>query len=525
MNDTVCAFFLPYSEDITEREIYKSFSGIGEGGAIYLLTDKDDVAPVLGCSILKVDSLHSSETIQLIAMKASNSRFVGLVTSTNDIIIQTRAIKRMCNIMLNTQAALVYADHYKLKDGVHVAHPLIDYQDGSLRDDFDFGPLLFINSNDLVAVAETLESTYDFAGLYELRLALWRIGNFEHIIEYLYTEIVAEEKSDSHFDYVDPRNRAAQIEMEEACTEHLQEIDAYLPPLHESLSFTDNLILDMSESKEFEYESSIIIPVKNRIRTIKDAVTSALSQQCNFDYNVIVVDNYSTDGTSELLKEMATDKRLIVITPKAQDLGIGGCWNVALDDSRCGRFAVQLDSDDLYKDEHTLQTIIDKFHQEHCAMVIGSYEITDFDLNPIPPGIIDHREWTDENGFNNALRINGLGAPRAFYTPLARQIGFPNTSYGEDYAMALTICRTFVVGRIYDVIYTCRRWEGNTDAGLSIEKKNEHNLYKDRLRTWEICVRKEYYRITDAMDDDDSGIEDLIDSTYRTISYDDENEK
>lgn len=228
----------------------------------------------------------------------------------------------------------------------------------------------------------------------------------------------------------------------------------------------------------------------NRAKTIGDAVESALGQETGFDFNVLVVDNHSTDGTSDLIEQLAArDPRVVHIVPEREDLGIGGCWNWAINDPRCGRYAVQLDSDDLYLDSHTLQRVVEAFQEQDCAMVVGSYRMCDFQLQTLPPGVIDHKEWTDDNGANNALRINGLGAPRAFLTAIARGIGFPNTSYGEDYAMGLAVSRQYRIGRIYDPIYLCRRWTGNSDHGLSIEKTNANNLYKDRLRTIELRAR------------------------------------
>ena len=285
------------------------------------------------------------------------------------------------------------------------------------------------------------------------------------------------------FDYVDPQNRDVQIEMEEAFTFHLKQIGAYLAPIDK--------VTDLG-SKEFEYEASVIIPVRNREKTIKDALQSALKQHTNFSFNVIIVDNHSIDSTTQIIRDLSKKgKNIIHIIPQRTDLGIGGCWNEAIHNSQCGKFAVQLDSDDLYLNEHTLQNIVNKFYQNKCAMIIGSYRLTDFDKKEIPPGIIDHAEWSDENGHNNALRINGLGAPRAFYTPVIREINFPNVSYGEDYAVALTILRDYKIGRIYEPIYLCRRWDGNTDSNLSIEQQNANDYYKDSIRTAEIKTRQE----------------------------------
>jgi glycosyltransferase involved in cell wall biosynthesis len=324
-----------------------------------------------------------------------------------------------------------------------------------------------------------METDYEWGALYDLRL---RMKKIVHINEYLYTEIETDTRKsgEKQFDYVDPKNRAVQVEMEQICTAHLKRIGAYLEPKFRNIEF----------SGEFPVTASVVIPVYNRVKTVKDAVESALAQQCDFPFNVIVVDNHSTDGTTELLEEIAVkDKRLVHLIPAKYDLGIGGCWNLAVHSEKCGEFAVQLDSDDVYSGPDTLSKIVNAFREQNCAMVVGTYQMTNFDMQPIPPGVIDHREWTEENGRNNALRINGLGAPRAFWTPLLRQINLPNTSYGEDYALGLRISREYRIGRIYDVLYCCRRWEGNSDAALDIERVNANNLYKDRIRTWELEAR------------------------------------
>ena len=387
---------------------------------------------------------------------------------------------------------MVYADHYQLVDGILKQAPVIDYQQGSLRDDFDFGSVLLFNSEIFTLASSILEETvFQYAAFYEMRLMLGNLFQIIHINEFLYTEIETDTRKsgEKQFDYVNPKNREVQIEMEKVCIKHLKEINAYVRPS----SRTVNL-----DREAFEFEASVIIPVRNRIRTIRDAVNSALSQQTTFPFNVIVIDNHSTDGTTEALQEFSADNRLIHIIPQENDLGIGGCWNVGVHHEKCGKFAVQLDSDDLYKDEHTLQKIVDTFYQQNCAMVIGTYLMTDFQMNEIAPGVIDHKEWTVEDGPNNALRINGLGAPRAFYTPILRKIKFPNTSYGEDYAIGLSISREYTIGRIYDVIYLCCRWEGNSDAALDIEKINRNNFYKDSIRTWELQARIRMHSIDES---------------------------
>lgn len=396
------------------------------------------------------------------------------------------AEERFAQVAGYTGADMLYSDRYEMiSDGaggtVRRSHPVIDCLPGALRDDFDFGPVLVVRASSFVRAVAGMREDYRYGALYDLRL---RMEKIVHIPEYLYTveETDLRKSGERQFDYVNPRNREVQVEMEKICTEHLRRIGAYIAP---GAGFAD-----LPEEGGLQgVTASVIIPVFNRERTIGDAVRSALGQECDFSYNVIVVDNHSTDRTPEILASFS-DPRLRVIVPERTDLGIGGCWNLAINDDACGLYAVQLDSDDVYKDGSTLARIADKFRTERCAMVIGSYEMTDFDMNPIPPGIIDHREWTDDNGRNNALRINGLGAPRAFFTPLLRKIGFPNVSYGEDYAVGLRISREYRIGRIYEPIYCCRRWDGNSDAALDIEKVNANNLYKDSIRTWELAARQ-----------------------------------
>ena len=403
-----------------------------------------------------------------------------------DVELDSWAIKRMIQVANQTDATLLYSDYReKQNDGSMLLHPCINYQPGSLRDDFDFGSIVLINIADLLAASEDFDNEEDEmpdGGWYALRLRL-SIGNmFVHLPEYLYTveRIDYRKSGDKQHDYVDPRNRSYQIAMEQALTQHLFEIDALAP--------VDKKDIDVNDG-DFKVEASVIIPVRNRIKTVRDAVESALSQTPDFKFNVIVVDNGSTDRTRELLRTITDDRLHIIELNGDEGYGIGGCWNLAVLDDRCGRYAVQLDSDDVYSDSHTLQKIVDVFREEQCAMVIGSYMMTDVDMNPIPPGKIDHNEWTDDNGANNALRINGLGAPRAFFTPLFRQILLPNTSYGEDYAIGIRLSREYKIGRIYDVLYNCRRWDGNSDAALSIDKVNANNTYKDFLRTTELIAR------------------------------------
>ena len=424
------------------------------------------------------ESMTSSNAIMEIAERA-RAEYVLLFTKPTPVTLGQNALERMLRVALDSGAALVYADR--------AGHPSIDYQLGSVRDDFDFGSLLLIQTRLLHTFAmQAGEQEYEYAGLYALRLFLSRQGRIYHLNEVLYAEVELDTRASGvkQFDYVNPRNREVQVEMEHAVTEHLAAIGAKTDPSYYRTP-------DFSE-QEFDVEASVVIPVYNRAKTIADAVNSALQQETNFKYNVIVVDNHSTDGTTDILSRMSSchDDILKVIIPQRSDLGIGGCWNEAINDPRCGRFAVQLDSDDLYSSPNTLQQVVDAFYKQKAAMVVGSYRMCDFELNTLPPGLIDHREWTDENGPNNALRINGLGAPRAFFTPILRQLQFPNTSYGEDYALGLAFSRHYRIGRIYDELYLCRRWGGNSDAALSVEKVNANNLYKDRLRTLEILARQ-----------------------------------
>ena len=436
-----------------------------------------------GCTFVITDRLESSNTIVSIA-ENTDADYVMICTRHTTIGWGNNTLERFLRVADDTDAVMVYADHYKMVEGKMEKHPVIDYQSGSLRDDFDFGSLWCIKAQALADyVAQPDREEYQFAALYDLRLYLSRVGEIFHLNEFLYSEaeLDTRKSGEKQFDYVNPRNREVQIEMEKACTQHLGKVGALIDT-------TFYRQPDFGE-QDFEYEASVIIPVFNREKTVADAVKSALGQKANFKFNVIVVNNHSTDRTGEILDELKADN-LIQIVPERTDLGIGGCWNEAINSSFCGKFAVQLDSDDLYSSPKTLQKIVDAFYKQKAAMIIGSYRMCDFDLNTLPPGLIDHKEWTDENGCNNALRINGLGAPRAFFTPLVRQIQFPNTSYGEDYALGLAFSRRYRIGRIYDELYLCRRWGGNSDAALSVEKVNANNLYKDRLRTMELKARQ-----------------------------------
>ena len=448
---------------------------------------------VKNITLLERQPVQQMATLRKIADEAT-AEFILLSQKTTPAVLGQGALERLVRAATDTAAVMVYADHYDAKSSSDISevkalekHPLIDCQEGALRDDFDFGQLLFIRTSYLKDFVKQQKNDYAYAAIYALRLYLQRYGELFHLNEYLYTEVELDNRKsgEKQFDYVDPRNRSVQIEMEHAVTEHLEQIGA-------KVDTSIRLEPDFNE-QIFNVEASVIIPVYNRAKTIADAVNSALSQTPAFKYNVIVVDNHSTDGTTEILDALAKEnpEKLVHIIPERNDLGIGGCWNEAINSDACGRFAVQLDSDDLYSGPSTLQKIVDCFYRQKAAMVIGAYRMCDFDLNTLPPGIIDHKEWTDENGPNNALRINGLGAPRAFFTPFVREVGFPNTSYGEDYALGLFFSRNFRIGRIYEELYLCRRWGGNSDAALSLEKVNANNLYKDRLRTMELKARQQ----------------------------------
>ena len=452
-----------------------------------LVSQLEKSTSVRGIYYLHNIFLQSTGFLMSVAEKAT-ADYVLLQLKPVAITLGAGALERMMAVASDTGAAMVYADRYEVKNGVVERHPVIDYQEGSLRDDFDFGSLLLIRTSLLQKYAAAdREVDYRYAGFYDFRLFLSREGRLFHLNEFLYTEEERDLRAsgEKQFDYVNPANREVQIEMEQACTAHLREVDA----LVDTTQYQD---VDFDE-QSFDVEASVVIPVFNRAKTIKDAVESALSQKASFKYNVIVVDNHSTDGTSDILSSLSQSHsdKLHVIVPDRNDLGIGGCWNEAIYSDYCGRFAVQLDSDDLYSSPKTLQTIVDAFYKQKAAMVIGSYRMCDFELNTLPPGLIAHKEWTDENGPNNALRINGLGAPRAFFTPLLRSIGFPNTSYGEDYALGLQFSRHYRIGRIFTELYLCRRWGGNSDAALSVDKINANNLYKDRLRTVELKARQQ----------------------------------
>lgn len=448
---------------------------------IYSSTDLDNFSFV-GYITQRLYSFPSSFRLRKIASQ-TKTPYLLLYIGNTSMKPGPGALERMCQVANMTGAGMLYSDYYKTENGVVKSHPTIDYQTGSLRDDFDFGPLLLFRTDVVRKALDNIGQDYQYASLYDLRLKISQISTIVRLPEFLYTttENDLRESGEKQFDYVDPKNRNVQIEMEQACTDHLKRVNAWLPPVSGDIDFSGT---------SFPVEASVVIPVKNRFRTITDAVHSVLQQKTDFDFNIIVVDNHSNDGTTEVLQALAEKHpRLIHHIPERDDLGIGGCWNEAITHPACGKFALQLDSDDLYMDEQVVQTIVRQFYEQNCAMVIGSYQMVNFKLEEIPPGIIAHREWTPDNGHNNALRINGLGAPRAFYTPVIREIRFPNVSYGEDYAVGLAISRDYRIGRIYEPLYLCRRWDENSDASLDIQRLNTYNFYKDKLRTMELQIR------------------------------------
>lgn len=457
--------FIPFQDEIQVR------------ATVEALSKEAEVANVVTVK----QSVKSTAAVKWIAEKTT-APYTLIYTKFTSLSFGLFALERMLSIAEDCGAAMVYADHFNEAGGVRSFAPVIDYQEGSLRDDFDFGGVLLYRTDALKEAVARMDVDYEFAGLYDLRLKVSQKGKLEHINEYLYYEVETDTRKSGEklFDYVDPKNRAVQIEMEKAVTQHLKDIGGYLEPKFKDVHFSDG---------NFEYEASVVIPCKNRHQTIGDAIRSALSQKTTFPYNVIVVDDNSDDGSVDIIKQFVGDPKLIYIAQDKTYHAIGGNWNVALHHPKCGKFALQLDSDDLYSDENTVQKFVDAFYEQKCAMVVGTYQLTDINLQPLPPGKIDHREWTPDNGRNNALRINGLGAPRGFYTPLLRTLNFPTTKYGEDYAVGLRVSREYQIGRIYDIMYNCRRWDHNSDAALDIDKVNANNLYKDRIRTWELKAR------------------------------------
>lgn len=474
--------FIPYG---TEEEMAVTVKELQQSklvSKIYVLGAGQSQRTIEGVQWMDHQGVVSGDTMHAIA-KCVDTDYVMIYTKTSALTMGQYALERFVTVAEDTQAGMVYSNYYAVKEGQSQPLPVIDYQMGSLRDDFDFGSVLIFDSGIVKDAVCDVDKNLKHAGLYALRLAVAAHSELMRIPEFLYTEeeMDIRKSGEKIFDYVDPKNRAVQIEMEKACTQHLKNIGAFLEPTFADVAFGEN---------DFPVEATVVIPVRDRVRTIEDAIKSVLSQKAKFDFNLIIVDNYSSDGTSQIIEKYAQmDDRLIHVIPQRKDLGIGGCWNEAVGHEQCGKFAVQLDSDDLYADDTTLQQVVDTFYRENCAMVVGTYQMVNFALEEIPPGIIDHKEWTPENGRNNALRINGLGAPRAFYTPVLRKHPVPNVNYGEDYALGLSISRKYQIGRIYNSIYLCRRWDDNSDASLDIEKMNAHNLYKDRIRTIELKAR------------------------------------
>lgn len=476
--------FLPFSSENYFEPTLQQFIQSSLVKKIYIAHDGSYAGSHDKCKGVKVESLTSGKTLNTIFEKLSTD-FLLLINQAQSITLNQAALERFIFIAKDTKAGMVYSDFYEVKEGKRSEHPTIDYQLGSIRDNFDFGAVMFFS---VPAIKKSLKKygkieKIERAGLYDLRLKISVDHEIFHNQEFLYTKTESDTRKSGEkmFDYVDPRNISVQQENELVATKHLKNIGAYLKPKFGKVQ----------KSKEkFPVEASVIIPVRNREKTVAEAVNSVLSQKADFSFNVIVVDNHSTDNTSQILKELSQkDSRVKHIIPNRQDLGIGGCWNEAVLSEHCGTYAIQLDSDDLYSGNDTLQKIVNVFRKEGVAMVIGSYTLVNANLESIPPGLIDHKEWTPENGRNNALRINGLGAPRAFYTPVLREILLPNTSYGEDYAAAIRISREYQIGRVYTSLYNCRRWEGNTDAALPIDKINRNDYYKDKIRTIEMRAR------------------------------------
>jgi hypothetical protein len=476
--------FLPYSTEEYFFHTFKQFSEsplvqqiiVAHGGEFNSSSSK--------CVGMKVNGLRSGATWNAI-VRSVKTKYLLVIAEAHSITLNQAALERFTAVIRDTHAGMLYSDYYDVKDGKRCDHPTIEYQLGSIRDNFDFGALLFFS---MASIKQAIKKygkieSVSHAGLYDLRLKLSVDQEIFHVQEYLYTKTESDNRKSGEklFDYVDPRNKIVQQEYEKIATKHLKNIGAYLKPKNTKAPKSND---------DYPSEVSVVIPVRNRQKTIADAMKSVLSQQTTFPFNLIVVDNHSTDSTAAIVRTFAeTDKRVHLLCPAREDLLIGGCWNEAVMYPECGRYAVQLDSDDMYSGPDTLQKIYDVFKKEKCAMVIGSYTLVNSNLEVIPPGLIDHKEWTPGNGRNNALRINGLGAPRAFDTALLRTLLLPNTSYGEDYAVALRISREYRIGRIYTSIYNCRRWEDNTDAALSLDKINRNDFYKDKIRSIELLAR------------------------------------
>lgn len=485
--ETMITSFLPLSDKEALECTLKSLKRSGLVGNNFIITGKNSVPEYIdhNVSYLKTEGFNSTDSLKKMAetAKTTSAEYILIYSKTFPLDLGKYTLFRMIQTCENTGSGMVYSDYFEKKDGQLSPHPVIDYQEGSLRDDFNFGSVTLYKASALIDACSRMDLDFKYAGFYDLRLKVSQDHRITHLPEMLYTEIEHDTRKsgEKQFDYVDPRNRAVQIEMEKACTDHLKKINSWLKPEFRSICFDDN---------KFDFEASVIIPVKNRVKTISDAIESVLSQKTKFKFNLIVIDNHSSDGTTDIITRYTkTNERIIHLIPDRFDLGIGGCWNEGIFHDQCGKFAIQLDSDDLYIDDTVVARIVAEFYNQRCAMIVGSYKMVNFDLEDLLPGLIDHKEWTPENGRNNALRINGLGAPRAFYTPVIRKIGVPNVSYGEDYAIGLAISRHYQIGRIYKPLYLCRRWEGNSDAALDIVKTNTHNFYKDKLRTIELLAR------------------------------------
>jgi hypothetical protein len=481
--DNKITCFIPASDKESVELTVASLNKSGSVEKIFVLANDESDQKYSGAELIRTIGFSSTDAIKKLS-GAAKTGFILIYTKTFHLDLGRFALERMMQVCAATGAGMVYSDYYENKNGALAQHPVIDYQEGSLRDDFNFGSVILFRTSAVKEASSRMDPDFKFAGLYDLRLKVSQKSSLVHIPEMLYTEVEPDvrKSGEKQFDYVDPRNRAVQIEMEVACTNHLKDLKAWLKPAFNKISF---------ETGAFEYEASVIIPVRNRVKTLGDAISSVMTQKANFKFNLIVIDNHSTDGTGELIQSFASkDERVVQLIPERKDLGIGGCWNEGVFHKSCGRFAIQLDSDDLYIDDNVVARIVDAFYKQQCAMVVGSYKMVNFNLEDIPPGLIDHKEWTPENGRNNALRINGLGAPRAFYTPVLRTIRVPNVSYGEDYAVGLAISRHYQIGRIMDPLYLCRRWDENSDASLDVIRMNAHNLYKDRIRTIEVLARK-----------------------------------
>ncbi|MFN2314764.1 MAG: glycosyltransferase family 2 protein [Bacteroidales bacterium] len=482
--DNTITCFLPWSDAASVAATVSSMRASGVVSKIFVVVapDHQETLPGVEADYLRSAGYATTDALKKMAA-VTDTDFVVTYSKGFPLDLGSFAFSRMMQICNDTGAGMVYSDYFESKNEALSPHPVIDYQEGSLRDDFNFGSVILYGAKAFSDACKRMDEDYSYAGLYDLRLKISQTHPLVHIQEMLYTEVETDTRKsgEKQFDYVDPRNRAVQVEMENACTHHLKCINAWLKPHFREIKFDD---------QSFEFDASVVIPVRNRVRTIGDAIESVLSQKTKYRFNLIIVDNFSTDGTTEVIRSFAGDERVVHIIPERKDLGIGGCWNVAVMSEKCGRFAIQLDSDDLYIDDSVITRVIDAFHDQQCAMVVGSYRMVNFELKEIPPGLIDHREWTPDNGRNNALRINGLGAPRAFYTPVLRSIRIPNVSYGEDYAVGLAISRHYRIGRIYEPLYLCRRWDENSDAILDVGKMNTHNLYKDKIRAIELLARK-----------------------------------